>query len=261
MANIFITGSTDGLGRMAAELLLEQGHKVVLHARNSKRATDIKNQVNGIKHVVIGDLSRVADMKAVAAQVNELGTFDAVIHNAAVGYQEPNRIETKEGLPQVFAVNTLAPYVLTALIRKPKRLVYLSSGLHTSGSGAISDLTWKKRRWSGIEAYSESKLHDILIAFGVARIWPDVYSNALEPGWVATKMGGPNAPDDLDKGHRTQAWLATSDDAAAKVTAQYFFHQAIKKVSPIARDTDLQDALLKACRELSGVNFPGRQED
>jgi NAD(P)-dependent dehydrogenase (short-subunit alcohol dehydrogenase family) len=218
MSRVFITGSSDGLGRMAAQLLIQQGHSVVLHARNRQRGEAALSAVPGAEAVVDGDLTIVAQTRGVAEQVNALGAFDAVIHNAAVGYQEPRRIQTEDGLPHVFAVNTLAPYILTALIEKPKRLVYLSSGLHRNGDASLKDLAWEHRPWQGQQAYSDSKLHDVLLAFAIARRWPDVLSNALEPGWVATKMGGPGAPDNLDEGHRTQVWLATSNDPAATVT-------------------------------------------
>ena len=257
MARVFITGSADGLGRMAAQLLVEQGHNVVLHARNEARGRDAMNGVPSAETAVIGDLSSIAQTRDVAEQVNKLGRFDAVIHNAAVGYRQPTRIVTEDGLPQEFAVNTLAPYILTALIQRPKRLIYLSSGLHRSGDSSLEDLTWEQRPWRGMQAYSDTKLHDVLLAFAVARRWPDVFSNALEPGWVATKMGGPSAPDDLDQGHRTQVWLATSDDPRAKVRGEYFFHMKLQKPAPAARDEDLQERLLEACRKLSGVEFSG----
>ena len=212
MARVLITGSSDGLGLLAAQLLLEQGHRVVLHGRNELRAARAMESAPGAEAVVHGDLSSIAQTRAVADQVNALGTFDAVIHNAAVGYREPGRIETEDGLPQVFAVNTLAPYILTALITRPKRLIYLSSSLHRQGDASLDDLTWTGRTWNGMQAYSDSKLHDVLLAFAFARYWPGVLSNALEPGWVPTKMGGPGAPDDLDAGRRTQVWLAVSDD-------------------------------------------------
>jgi NAD(P)-dependent dehydrogenase (short-subunit alcohol dehydrogenase family) len=188
--------------------------------------------------------------------VNRLGHFDAVIHNAAVGYREPRRIETADGLPHVFAINTLAPYILTALIDKPERLVYLSSGLHESGDASLDDLLWKQRSWQGASAYSDSKLHDILLAFGVARRWPGVLSNAVHPGWVPTKMGGAGAPDDLTAAPQTQAWLAVSDDPAARVTGEYFFHMKPRKPSAAARDTGLQDQLIEACERLSGIRLP-----
>src|SRR6202050_3457057 len=214
MARVFITGSSDGLGRMAAQLLLEQGDGVVLHARNQTRGDEALAAVPGAEAVVTGDLTSMAQTRKVAKQMNALGAFDAVIHNAGIGYREPRRIATEDGLPQVFAVNTLAPYILTALIQKPKRLVYLSSGLHKSGDRSLKDLAWEQRPWQGQQAYSDTKLHDVLLAFGIAHRWPDVLSSALEPGWVATKMGGVRAPDDLDAGRRTQVWLAISDDPA-----------------------------------------------
>jgi NAD(P)-dependent dehydrogenase (short-subunit alcohol dehydrogenase family) len=256
MARVFITGSSDGLGRMAAQLVIERGSRVVLHARNEQRGEEALAAVPGSEAIAIGDLASIAQTRRVAEQVNHLGSFDAVIHNAAVGYQEPRRIATDDGLAHVFAVNTLAPYILTALIKRPKRLVYLSSGLHRSGDATLNDLMWEHRPWRGQQAYADTKLHDVLLAFAVARRWRDVLSNALEPGWVATKMGGPGAPDDLDAGHRTQVWLATSEDHAAKVTGEYFYHMRLRAPNPSGRDVELQETLLEACKRLSGVDLP-----
>ena len=255
MSRIFVTGSTDGLGLMAARLLVEQGHRVVLHARSERRAADARAGLPQAESVVVGDLSSLAQTRGVAAQVNQLGRFDAVIHNAAVGYQEPRRVETEDGLPHVFAVNTLAPYLLTALIERPRRLVYLSSMLHRSAHPHLDDVTWTRRRWDGTAAYAESKLHDVMLAFAVARRWPDVHANAVEPGWVATKMGGPGAPDDLDQAHRTQVWLAAGQDPAADVSGDYFYHLARRETHPAARDEALQEALLDVCARLSGVSL------
>jgi NAD(P)-dependent dehydrogenase (short-subunit alcohol dehydrogenase family) len=205
--------------------------------------------------VVIGDLSSIRQTRGVADQVNGLGAFDAVIHNAAVGYREGRRVQTEDGLPHVFAINTLAPYILTALIHKPKRLVYLSSGLHQQGDASLKDLRWEHRSWQGMQAYSDSKLCDVLLAFAVARLWPDVLSNAIEPGWVATKMGGPSATDDLDQGHRTQVWLAVSDDPGAMVSGAYFYHMRQRMPKAEARDVAVQNKLLEECRKLSGVEL------
>lgn len=256
MARVFITGSSDGLGRMAAQLLIEQGHKVVLHARNEQRGQEAMSAVPGAEAVAVGDLSSIRETRKVADQVNALGLFDAVIHNAGVGYREPRRTATEDGLTTVFAVNTLAPYILTALIHRPKRLVYVSSGLHHSGDSSLNDLAWEKRKWQPQQAYSDTKLHEVLLAFAVARHWRDVFSNALEPGWVATKMGGPSATDNLDEGHRTQVWLAVSDDPKAKVTGEYFFHQERRKPLAATHDVEKQQKLLEACRQFSGVAVP-----
>lgn len=256
MSRIFITGSADGLGQMAARLLLEQGHRVVLHARNEKRAGDARAALPGAEAVVVGDLSSIRETVAVAGQVNKLGLFDAVIHNAAVGYREPRKVVTADGLPQVFAVNSLAPYILTALIRRPSRLIYLSSGLHREGDESLEDLGWSQRPWSGYSAYADSKLYNVILAFAIARMWKDVLSNALEPGWVATKMGGPGAPDDLEKGRETQVWLAVSKDRAAMVSGGYFYHQLPRRFHPAAKEVEVQEKFLNACEKLSGVPMP-----
>lgn len=256
MAQILITGSADGLGKMAAQLLIQAGHRVVLHARSPRRAEEALAASPGAQTVLVGELSTLEGMRSVARQANALGGLDAVIHNAAVGYRESKRVETKDGLEQLFAINSVAPYVLTALITPPKRLVYVSSGLHRSGSSDMSDLNWTSRPWNGLQAYSDSKLHNVLLAFAVGRLWPKTLSNALEPGWVATKMGGAGAPDDMALGPVTQAWLAAGDDAASNVTGEYFFHQRPKPTHPDAHRPEIQEALLEACARATGIPFP-----
>jgi NAD(P)-dependent dehydrogenase (short-subunit alcohol dehydrogenase family) len=252
VARVFITGSSDGLGLMAARLLIEQGHEVVLHGRNDGRSRDALAAAPGARGVVTGDLSTIAGARTVAAEVNKFGRFNAVIHNAGIGYRQP-RVETEPGVPSVFAVNVLAPYILTALIERPDRLIYLSSGMHRGVRPRMDDLLWTRRAWSGTAAYAESKLCDVLLAFAVARHWNDVKSNALEPGWVPTKMGGPSAPDDLQQGCVTQAWLATSEDALARSTGGYFYHQRPRAPNPIASDAGTQEELLAECGRISGI--------
>jgi NAD(P)-dependent dehydrogenase (short-subunit alcohol dehydrogenase family) len=256
MSRVFITGSADGLGLAAATLLLSEGHEVVGHARNASRAADLRRAAPGIADVAVGDLSRAAETRSVADQVNALGRFDAVIHNAGVGYRENRKTTTVDGHAHVLAVNVLAPYLLTALIERPARLVYLSSGMHRGGSPSIDDLDWNRRRWNGSQAYSDSKLYDTVLAFAIARRWPDVLSNAVEPGWVATKMGGPGAPDDLALAPVTQAWLAVSNDPAAKASGALFYHQRPFEASPAAHSHRFQDDLLIALAELTSVNMP-----
>jgi len=195
MARVFITGSTDGLGLAAARTLIDEGHEVVLHARSRKRAAALSDLAQRANGVALGDLSSAADTRAVANQVNALGRMDAVIHNAGV-YLETARGETPEGHARTLAINLLAPYMLTGWIKRPDRLVYLSSGMHHSGGGdeSLDDIDWTKRRWNASKAYSESKLYLTALALAVARRWPDALSNAVDPGWVPTKWAAPAPP-------------------------------------------------------------------
>ncbi|MFG1926959.1 SDR family NAD(P)-dependent oxidoreductase [Cryptosporangium sp. NPDC048952] len=251
MSRVFITGSADGLGMLAARRLVDEGHRVTLHARTEQRAEEARKALPAADAVVVGDVSALDAMRSVAEQVNALGRHDAVIHNVAVGYQEPRRIETADGLAHVFAVNVLAPYVLTALITRPDRLVYLSSGMHQSGRTDVDDPQWVDRRWNGSRAYSESKLYDLMLSRAVARRWADVPSNAVDPGWVPTRMGGRGAPDDLRQGAETQAWLAVTDDPA---TGGYWYHR--QPHGATATTAAAEDALVDYCATLSGVALP-----
>ena len=253
MSRIFVTGSTDGLGLAAARTLIAEGHDVVLHARSSQRAAALSEITSKSAGVVIGDLSSAEETRAIAHEVNRIGRMDAVIHNAGI-YLERSRGSTPEGHAKVLAVNTLAPYILTALIERPQRLIYLSSGMHRGANGSLRDIDWKERRWDASTAYSESKLFVVALAFAVARHWSDVLSNAVDPGWVPTKMGGPGAPDDLAQGHLTQTWLAVSDDAEAKVTGGYWHHREQRKPAAEALDHDFQDRLVAKLAELTGLS-------
>jgi NAD(P)-dependent dehydrogenase (short-subunit alcohol dehydrogenase family) len=252
MRRIFITGSTDGLGRDAATTLISEGHQVVLHARSKQRASALADLAPRAAGVVIGDLAIAAETRAVADQVNKIGRMDAVIHNAGI-YREPGRGTTPDGHAKVLAVNTLAPYMLTKLIERPERLIYLSSGMHRGGEPSLRDIDWSERRWDTNQAYSDSKLFVTALAMAVARKWPMVVSSAVDPGWVPTKMGGAGAPDDLAQGHLTQTWLAVSDEPAVKVSGGFWFHRKQQKPAAAALDTKFQDALIARLGELTGV--------
>jgi NAD(P)-dependent dehydrogenase (short-subunit alcohol dehydrogenase family) len=231
---------------------MDEGHEVVLHARSAARASALADLAPRSVGVVIGDLSSAAETRSIADQVNRIGRMDAVIHNAGI-YLEPTRQATPEGHARTLAVNTLAPYMLTALIERPDRLIYLSSGMHRGGAGTLRDIDWVERRWEPSRAYSESKLYIVALAFAVARHWPGVSSNAIDPGWVPTKMGGAGAPDDLEMGHLTQTWLAVSDEPAARVTGGYWHHR--ERLEPAAEtlDSSFQDELMAKLAELTGI--------
>ncbi|HEY1007330.1 MAG TPA: SDR family NAD(P)-dependent oxidoreductase, partial [Sphingobacteriaceae bacterium] len=219
MASILITGSADGLGHLAAKALIARGHRVVLHARNEERGREALKKAPGAETVITGDLADPDEIIQLSKKVNASGTFDAVIHNAGV-YIAPAR--------ELFAVNTLAPYILTCLISKPRRIIYLSSGMHQGGSFREESF----ERASPLISYSDTKLHVLMLCKAVAGKWPEVYANAVDPGWVPTKMGGRGAPDDLEKGYLTQVWLAEGQDEAAKVSGRYFFHQKQRPSNP-----------------------------
>lgn len=251
MARIFITGSADGLGHLAAKALINLGHQVVLHARNIERGKQALAKAPGADDVLIADLSSIEETKALASKANALGKFDAVIHNAGV-YEVPKNSVSADGLPVLFAVNSFAPYILTCLMQKPKRLIYLSSGMHLQGNPNFNNLS--AGTYSRI-TYSDTKLHDVILAMAVTRKWTHVYANAVDPGWVPTKMGGAGAPDDLEKGFQTQVWLAVSNDAEARVSGCYFHHKKQDHYLPAAKDTDVQEKFLALCEQITGIRF------
>jgi len=254
MPRIFITGSTEGLGRAAARFLLNQGHEVVLHARSSDRASALGDVLSDAARLVVGDLRSAAETRSIAEQVNAIGRMDAVVHNAGI-YAERSHNPTSEGHASILAVNTLGPFILTALMERPGRLIYLSSGLHRGGEGSLRDLDWKQRPWNPAQAYAESKLHVVALAFALARRWPKVLSNAVDPGWVRTRMGGSSAPVDIDTGQRTQSWLAVSTEPAARVTGRYWHHMMQEQPAAEARDEAFQDKLIAGLQALTGITL------
>lgn len=230
MARVFITGSADGIGRLAAETLLDAGHEVVVHVRNNERLTAVDDLRGRGASAVVGDLSDIEQTHAVARDVNALGQMDAVMHNAGV-YTGSH----------VMPVNIVAPYLLTALIHRPHRLIYLSSSEHRSGRPTLDGIDWAGRR---SRSYPDSKLFVTTLAVTIARVWPNVISNAVDPGWVPTRMGGPGAPDDLRLGHLTQEWLATSDDLEARTSGGYWYHQRRIEPHPAVHDERFQGQLV-----------------
>lgn len=226
---IFITGSTTGLGFLTGEKLLKEGHDVLFHARNQKSNT------NPNYSYVFGDLQNIDEVKKLAHELNNHGSFDVVIHNAGIYEANSN---------DLFQVNVLAPFVLTTLMAKPKRLIFLSSRMHMGGK-----LILDQNHCS----YSDTKLFDLMLAKYFSRLWPEVYSNAVDPGWVPTRMGGNGAPDDLTLGFETQAWLASSNDKLALVSGKYFHHKVERRVNPIADSLEAQENLIQYLKEQSQI--------
>ncbi|MET9369877.1 SDR family NAD(P)-dependent oxidoreductase [Streptomyces griseoflavus] len=239
MSRVLVTGSTDGLGRAAADALLSDGHDVVAHARNEGRAMALDTLAARGARIVVGDLTDRDAVRRITDELNAAEPLDAVIHNAGVWSGRP-----------VMPVNVVAPYLLTALLRGPRRHVYLSSGSHFSGHPSLSGVDW---RGATAGSYADSKLFVTALACAVARLRPGVPSNAVDPGWVPTRMGGPSAPDDLELGHRTQEWLATSDEPEALTTGGYWYHRQRQQPHRAVHDEAFQDRLLRALAEETGT--------
>jgi NAD(P)-dependent dehydrogenase (short-subunit alcohol dehydrogenase family) len=203
----------------------------------------MRDLLDGGALAVIGDLSDLEQTRSVAEQANRIGRFDAVIHNAGV-YSGGD----------ILPVNVVAPYVLTALVPKPSRLVYLSSSMHRGGHSNLDNLDWVGQRVS--VSYSDSKLFVTTLAAAIARLWPDVITSSVDPGWVPTKMGGPNAADDLRLGHLTQEWLTTSNDPKALVSGGYWHYQRRMQPHRACLDVAFQNALLVALEQATEIALP-----
>lgn len=239
MTRVLVTGSADGLGLAAAQSLLSAGHEVVVHARNPERAAVLRPLVDRGAGLAVGDFTDREAVRRVAAELDAGEPLDAVIHNAGVWSGRA-----------VMPVNIIAPYLLTALLRSPRRHVYLSSGSHFGGRPSVTGIDWRGERPG---SYADSKLFLTTLAVAVARLRPDVLSNAVDPGWVPTRMGGPNAPDDLELGHRTQEWLATSDDPEALTSGGYWYHRERRQPHDAVGDEAFQEALLRTLAAETGV--------
>ena len=239
MSKILITGSSTGVGALAAQALIKQSHEVVLHARNEERKKAIMVENPGATQVIVGNLSNLEETKNLACQANKVGPFDVVIHNAGVFSSDEETIEH---------VNLWAPYVLTALIEKPKRLVYISSNLHQGAQVNIDDLG------KGVN-YSVSKKLLLMLMKYVARQWPGVIVNGIHPGWVPTKIGGSKAPDSIDDAYKTYIKLAVSNDPEVLESGYYYFQSKRIPYDPEIDNQTEQEALIAKLAELTKVNL------
>ena len=253
MAGVFITGSSDGLGLMAARLLIEKGHAVVLHGRNDARSRYALAAATGARGAVSGDLSTIAGATAVADAVNKLGRFDAVIHNAGVGYRQTRRVETEPGVPAMFAVNVLAPYILTALIERPDRLVYVSSGTHHGVRPRMDDLLWTKRAWSG---FSGLRREQALRCFTrLCRRSPLEGRQIQRAGtWMGANQDGRPLSPGRSSARVCHPGLACHEQRRiGAINSKLFLSSAPSVPNPIANDIRALEELLDACRRICGI--------
>ncbi|KAL3459016.1 hypothetical protein BJX64DRAFT_301621 [Aspergillus heterothallicus] len=261
MPRIFITGSTDGIGLATAKLLISRGNTVVLHARNSTRAEQTRSIVPDAAGILTGDLSSIAETKNLAAEANKLareklgGPFDTIIHNAGIGYGATSSTRiTEDGISAVFAVNSLAPYVLTCLLGRPERggrVLFMSSDSHYGGDGSLRNVTRS-------HSYGDSKLHDVMLANAFARRWEGVQVVSMHPGWVRTKMGGSMAPGGEDVPAKVLAeWAVGKGEFANLRSGAFFTTSGEERAHSGAGNVEKQEELLRICKEASGVSVPG----
>ncbi|KAJ5167173.1 uncharacterized protein N7482_005954 [Penicillium canariense] len=235
MARIFITGSSDGIGQATAKILASQGHSVVLHARNAARAASTRQAVPTAEAVLVGDLRSISEVKRLAEEANALRSepFDAIIHNAGIGYGATSSREiTADKLSAVFAVNTLAP--------------------HYGGDETLRNVTQS-------HSYGDSKLHDVMLANAFARRWGhDIQVVSMHPGWVRTKMGGSMAPEGMDEpAHALAEWATGQGHLASLPSGTFFTTKGAASTHPGAGNVAKQEELLRVCKEVSGVAVPG----
>lgn len=246
----FVSGSTQGIGLRTVQGLIANGHKVVAHARTKERAEEAKKDLEGVHHIVVGDLNDQAQVRDIASELNEIGTFETIVHNAGVGYQEKSRGDGE--IAKTLQVNVLAPYMLTALTNRAQKYIWLSRHQYTQAKVDLSDINWTKRKWNGQTAYIESKVYDAALGLALANMWPDVYSNIVDPGWVPTRMGGKKATDDIEKSAETQVWLA---DKECSPTGGFFMHKELQQLGNNIRHPGFHTDLIRACEELTGAEL------
>lgn len=237
MSKIFITGSSDGIGLQTAKELINLGHKVILHARNEKKAIELKSHLKNANKILVGDLTSIYETKQLANEINSLGNFDTIIHNAGV---------FKNDKSEIFKVNVLAPYILTACVKKPKKIIYIGSNMHPQGIVDLENLSIE----NGVD-YSTSKLLLSIFSLALSKKWKEVLVNTVDPGWVKTKMANYNAPDSLKDGSNTQVWLST--DESFKDTGKYFHHLKEIKYCDIVYDEEIQKNLIEKIEKITNI--------
>lgn len=256
MSRIFVTGSAQGIGAETARQLIANGHEVVVHGRDQERTAAALEANPEALAAVTGDLASIEATRNLAEQANAHGPYGAIIHNAGVGGASPEHSTTTDGLDLLFHVNVVAPYVLTCLMPLAPRLIFLTSVIEKKGQLRIDDLQWTTRDWDGLQAYSDTKLHDSMLSFECAVRYPDVISNCVDPGWVKTRMGGPKASDPVETGAETQVWLATSVEPVARTSGQYIKRREVLTPNPLTQDADARRALVEELERITGLALP-----
>jgi len=264
---ILITGSTDGIGKQTALDLAQTGATILLHGRNPARGERVLHEIqnateNGRLEIFIADLASLKQVRSLAEQVHQKhNTLDVLINNA--GVYENTRQTTQDGFEMTFAVNHLAPFLLTLLLLDllkrgaPSRIINVTSMSHAS-SIDFENLQGEKH-FSGYEAYSLSKLCNILFTYKLARKLEGtgVTANCLHPGVISTKLlktGWGMGGSPVTQGSKNSAYLATAPELD-NVTGKYFMNRKQKKSSGISYDQEIQTKLWQISEQLTGIVF------
>ena len=276
MTLVLITGATRGIGQAAAVQLARAGAELAVVGRDPERvkmvAAEAEAAGGGARvHQHVADLSLMADVRALAAEVlDRYERIDVLANNAGALFS--TRRETAEGLERTFALNHLAPFLLTNLLRDRlggSRVVTTASDAHTGGRLELEDLQSEKS-YAAMRAYGTSKLCNILFTRELAKRAPELNANCFHPGvvrtgfgknengiWkVLTTLGGPffRSPE---RGARSLVWLALSDDAAA-LSGEYIQDEKVRAPSAQAQNDTLAELLWERSAELAGLSSATR---
>lgn len=246
---VCLTGSTDGIGLAAARQLAAGGHRLVVHGRTAERGAPVAEALGA--ELVTGDLAVLDEVRGLAEQLRALGGVDVLAHNAGVWVRGDTPRVTVDGFETTFAVNVLAPHLLTALLGDAVRgrLLWLGSGMAASGRPKPTALGSAR---DPRQAYADSKACDVALALAWARRRPDLVVAAVDPGWVRTKLASAGAPGEVEDGGDGLAYCCTADLGGAP----YWKDRAPTPVPGRLRDAGLQDALLRELDRLAGVTGP-----
>src|SRR5271167_2592871 len=271
MTVIVLTGATRGIGRAATIEFARSGCELALAGREPERVHAVAQEARaagtGVVHEHVADLTLMSEVRALAESVlDRHDQIDVLANNAGALFA--SREETSEGLERTFALNHLAPFLLTHLLRDRLgggRVVTTASDAHTAGRLAVDDLQ-SERSYSAMGVYGTSKLCNILFTRELARRAPELHANCFHPGvvragfgkgengiWkVLTMLGAPffRSPQ---RGARSLVWLALSDQAGA-LTGEYVQDERVLAPSAQAQDDTLAERLWERSAELVGLS-------
>jgi NAD(P)-dependent dehydrogenase (short-subunit alcohol dehydrogenase family) len=193
---------------------MTRGKSLLIHARSRDRGRPALEQLGGETTLVTGDLAQLDQVHRLADQIHANGPVDALVHNAGVWVRGNTPRTTADGLETTFAVNVLAPHLLTSLLAAELRGRLLWLGSSSANFGRPDPATLGRPQQPS-QAYSDSKACDVALALAWGRRLPRVASAAVDPGWVKTKLASAGAPGDVTSSADTLAYCCTEADLAS----------------------------------------------